>query len=248
MNSVNTFSVGSKEYALYRPKYPDEIFEYLSSLCINHNRALDCAAGTGQAAIGLAKFFQKVNAIDISQEQLNNANREPNIEYSLSKAEHTCFPNLSFDLIVVAQALHWFNYNTFWGEVDRILQPGGVFAAWGYDWFSIDDKTDKIIEELILNPIAPYWSKKNEILWSGYKKCGMPFDKINSPQFRIEKEIYPIELINYIKTWSAYKKYVALKNNEYTIKKTLDKLNESWHTTPKNMTMNLHVLIGKKKC
>ena len=37
--------------------------------------------------------------------------------------------------MTAATALHWFDYDEFYPELDRILTPGGVFAAF---CFSID--------------------------------------------------------------------------------------------------------------
>jgi ubiquinone/menaquinone biosynthesis C-methylase UbiE len=48
----------------------------------------------------------------------------------VQSAESTTFIDESFDAVCVAQALHWFDYELFWPEVQRVLKPSGVFAAW----------------------------------------------------------------------------------------------------------------------
>ena len=63
-NSAGHFSVQSKQYALARPKYPEELFAFISSLCNGHNTAWDCATGNGQAAISIANYFETVFATD----------------------------------------------------------------------------------------------------------------------------------------------------------------------------------------
>ena len=32
-------------------------------------------------------------------------------------------------MVTAATSLHWFDYDEFYSELDRILTPGGVFAA-----------------------------------------------------------------------------------------------------------------------
>ncbi|HEC00646.1 MAG TPA: SAM-dependent methyltransferase, partial [Sphingomonadales bacterium] len=62
------FSAQSWAYCKFRPSYPQELYSYLSGLCTNHGLAWDCATGNGQAARGLAKYFERVIANDASEE------------------------------------------------------------------------------------------------------------------------------------------------------------------------------------
>ena len=39
-------------------------------------------------------------------------------------------PDASVDLVLVAQAAHWFDLPAFYAEVARVLRPGGVLAVW----------------------------------------------------------------------------------------------------------------------
>lgn len=73
------FSAGAKAYATYRPDYPRELFAYLLQFVAERKAALDCATGNGQAASALAGFFERVEAIDISEEQLKNAVPKDNL-------------------------------------------------------------------------------------------------------------------------------------------------------------------------
>ena len=56
-NFEDHFSKHSEQYAQHRPHYPDEIYAYLASIAPGHSLAWDCGTGNGQAAIGLAKYF-----------------------------------------------------------------------------------------------------------------------------------------------------------------------------------------------
>jgi hypothetical protein len=57
VNFEDHFSSHSQQYAQYRPKYLDELYAYLASLAPAHSLAWDCGTGNGQAALGLATYF-----------------------------------------------------------------------------------------------------------------------------------------------------------------------------------------------
>src|SRR5207244_11963084 len=58
------FSDGARAYAAFRPRYPDALFAFLAGAVPRHDLAWDCATGSGQAAIGLARHFARVLASD----------------------------------------------------------------------------------------------------------------------------------------------------------------------------------------
>lgn len=113
MDTSKLFDENAGLYALFRPTYPDGLFDFTFSLVNSHDEAWGCATGNGQAAVGLAERFSKVEATDISNEQIANAFDSENIHFSVQPAESTCFRDNQFDLVCVAQALHWFDYNIF---------------------------------------------------------------------------------------------------------------------------------------
>ncbi|HEY0895620.1 MAG TPA: methyltransferase domain-containing protein [Sphingobacteriaceae bacterium] len=102
----DNFSLGSAQYARYRPGYPPEFFDYLFSIVKAKGNAWDCGTGNGQVASQLAGEFEAVYATDISSSQIEHAAVAPNIFYSVQPAEHTAFDDQCFDLIIVAQAIH----------------------------------------------------------------------------------------------------------------------------------------------
>ena len=116
------FSIQANTYAKYRPVYPKDLFDHLLQFVAQKNTAWDCATGNGQAAFALAPYFKKVTATDISEKQLSLAKPHPNIQYQISFAEQTSFPDNYFDLITVAQAYHWFTFDAFEKEVKRVAK------------------------------------------------------------------------------------------------------------------------------
>jgi ubiquinone/menaquinone biosynthesis C-methylase UbiE len=140
----DNFSKQASEYSKYRPQYRDKMIDYLVSFVKNKEVALDIATGNGQVAHKLSNFFETVYGIDISQNQLDNAMVKENIIYQVASAENTFFKNQKFDLITVAQAVHWFDFDLFYKEIYRILKPEGIFAVLGYGLFSTNEDSDKI--------------------------------------------------------------------------------------------------------
>src|SRR5262245_12854005 len=113
------FSGVANRYADFRPHYPAELFDYLATLVPNTHLVWDCAAGNGQATVDLAKRFHRVIATDASREQIASATQRPGIDYRVASAESSGLPDDSVGLLTVAQALHWFNFEKFYTEVNR---------------------------------------------------------------------------------------------------------------------------------
>lgn len=169
--------------------------------------AWDCATGNGQAAVALSKLFRMVQASDLSPEQLSASFSAPNILYSAQPAETTNFRSGSFDLVTVAQALHWFDFRRFWPEVRRVAKQGAFFCAWGYAWFAYPDEVETELIEPAKRLLEPFWAAENRILWDGYRDeaVAFPFERISAPGFRLDVEHNVGSLIAYIRTWSAFK-------------------------------------------
>ena len=210
LNNIQTFSQGSDQYAKHRPQYPEALFSYLSDLCLHHDSAWDCATGNGQAAVSSAKYFSRVQATDISVEQIQNRILHPKVSYSLCAAETAPFADFSFDLITVATAVHWFNQEQFHREVQRVLKPHGVLAVWTYGQFEIEPRIYEVILSELLNPIDAYWASGNRQVLNGYRDLALPFEEIrNVPAFVLKLEWDLGQLLAYMRTWSAVKRFSA---------------------------------------
>src|ERR1051325_10295174 len=117
----DNFSKQSDIYAIYRPHYPTGLYSYLASLTKSHKLAWDCGTGNGQAAIGLTDFYDRIIATDASEQQIKNAVVHQKISYHVSTAENNVIETNSIDLLTVANALHWFDFDVFYREVKRVL-------------------------------------------------------------------------------------------------------------------------------
>jgi SAM-dependent methyltransferase len=203
----DNFSKNSSEYAQFRPKYPAALFSFLESLVEEKEAAWDCGTGNGQVAGELANFFKRVEATDISQQQLDNAIKPSNINYSLQPAEKANFPDNSFDLITVAQAIQWFNFSQFYKEVNRTLKPGGIIAVIGYGLFKSNEQTNDLINHFYRDILGPYWDPERRYLDDGYRSILFPFEEIPTPDLEMEFSWDFEHLIGYLKTWSAVKHF-----------------------------------------
>jgi SAM-dependent methyltransferase len=248
MEHHNLFSKNSRIYAGARPLYPKEIYEYLASVCPNRKVAWDGACGNGQAANGLARYFERVEASDVSEQQIANALEHPKVFYSVQVSEKTDFIDNQFDLVCIAQALHWFDFEAFWPEVKRVLRPEGIFAAWGYSWFSIADAIDETIQEELLKPIAPYWAPQNKLLWDHYENIQFPFERLCPPRIEMNMEWNLEQLFSYLESWSAVRLCVE-ENGRQFFENAYDSVESLWGGTSakKAVEMDFCMLVGRNE-
>ena len=168
--SEDRFSKQAVSYVNFRPEYPPELFNFILSKVSFKGVCWDCATGNGQAAKALSPHFQKVIATDLSAAQINLAQKSfSNIEFRVESAETSQFDPQSLDLITVAQALHWFNFDVFYPRVKSFLKPSGIFVAWSYDFFKISHEIDAILDPYGRDYLMPYWSERNKFIFDAYK-------------------------------------------------------------------------------
>jgi SAM-dependent methyltransferase len=204
------FSERAALYRTYRPHYPDTLFRLLADLAPGHSLAVDTGTGNGQAAVGLARYFNRVIATDPSVPQLANARAANRVEYKVARAEATGVSSGSVDLVTAAQALHWFDTSAFFAEAKRILRPRGVIAVWGYGDPVLDTGLlDRALHEFNRGMLEPYWFPERNLLLQGYRTIQFPFSEIEVPVQELEMQWTLDELAGYLRTWSATARYVA---------------------------------------
>lgn len=203
------FSKQASLYRQYRPEYPQELYTHILAQVKGREFAWDCGTGNGQVAAELAQHFQEVEATDISESQLKNAIEKPNVYYKLCQAERTHFDEKAFDLITVAQAIHWFDFEAFYAEVRRVAKPEGILAVWGYGLFRVDEKVDALLDDFYSNIIGPYWDPERRYIDDKYSSIPFPFKEIESnSSFAIRKQWGLAALEGFLNSWSAVQKYI----------------------------------------
>ena len=222
------FSNQSDLYAKYRPTYPNELFEYIISFVKNKEIAWDCATGNGQAASVLSNYFKKVIATDISAAQIERAIKKHNIEYLSCPAESTPFKENTFDLVTVAQAYHWINWEQFRTEAIRVCNPGAVIAVWAYyNHTTGDEKIDRTVHEFYENITKPYWDYERRYVEEKYETVEFNFTLLPVKKFETRLQWQREDLTGYISSWSAIQKFIK-KNGYSPIPQLEDQLNKLW--------------------
>ncbi len=134
MHSDNTqrFSNRVDNYVKYRPGYPEAIIDYLQSEYNIHPDALiaDIGSGTG---ISSRLFLEKGYTVfgvepnhDMALKSIEQLASFDKFSVSPGTAENTGLSDHSMDVIVAAQAFHWFNNDQALKEMRRILHPTGL--------------------------------------------------------------------------------------------------------------------------
>jgi len=204
----DNFSKHASIYAKFRPSYPYELYNYLHSLTTQHTLAWDCGTGNGQSAIHLADFYDQVFATDPSESQLKNAFAHDRVMYKVEKAEETSLADQSVNLITVAQAVHWFDFDVFYQQVNRVLKPDGIIAVWAYGVPNITPEIDKITQHFHDHVVGEFWQKENKLIQRGYLTIPFPFKEIEPPEFQINTKFKLQDLLGHLLSWSATQRYI----------------------------------------
>ena len=240
--SKDLFSSHASQYATFRPTYPKEFYKYLFSLVNHFDNAWDAGTGNGQVARDLSQKFKNVFATDISDNQIANAVRAENIFYSVA-AETTTFPAKEFDLICVAQAIHWFDREKFYAEVRRAAKPSSLLAIWGYGLLNINENIDPIIMDFYKNIVGPYWDKERRLIDEKYQTIKFPFEEIKAPAFSFSFQWSVEELHGYLTTWSAVQKFMKEKNFN-PVDELVEKMKPHWYLEKVKINFPLFTRIG----
>ncbi|MFI5298140.1 MAG: class I SAM-dependent methyltransferase [Polyangiales bacterium] len=133
------FSATVDLYAKHRPDYPASAFDAIAerSGVRPPARVLDLGCGTGISSRALSRFGYEVVGVDPNADMLERARVEsaaangatPPIEWRVGECTATGLAPASVDLIVAAQAFHWFPIEPTVAECKRVLRSGHPFAA-----------------------------------------------------------------------------------------------------------------------
>lgn len=136
-NTVERFSNRVANYVKYRPHYPREIIGYLELNCgLTHESVIgDIGCGTGISSRLFLENCNRVVGVEpnaamraAAEEQLAEF---PDFTPVAGTSDQTTLPDASIDILVSAQAFHWFHAEKTRPEFRRILKKGGyVVLMW----------------------------------------------------------------------------------------------------------------------
>jgi SAM-dependent methyltransferase len=121
---------------LARPPYPAVLVERLAALAGPGRRVVDLGAGTGHLAVPLAVRGLQVTAVEPARAMLAALRPRPaemppgaGLRLVHATAEATGLPDGAFDLVLLADALHWVDPERAGREAARLLAEGGTAAV-----------------------------------------------------------------------------------------------------------------------
>jgi SAM-dependent methyltransferase len=133
-DSTQRFTDRVADYVKYRPTYPRDVIAFLHEQCgvTEVARVADIGAGTGISAKLFLDAGHPVVAVEPNGAMREAADawlaRYPGFTSVPGTAEATTLDSASVDLVIAAQAFHWFDPATAKREFARILKPGGLVA------------------------------------------------------------------------------------------------------------------------
>jgi len=137
--NIERFSGYASLYDHYRSSPPDILAQILTLLIQTKYPRLvvDLGSGTGLSTYYWAEKAEQIIGIEPNEDMRHQAESQhsaQNISYRHGFSHETGLADECTQIVVCSQALHWMKPQPTFDEVRRILQTGGVFAAFDYDW------------------------------------------------------------------------------------------------------------------
>jgi SAM-dependent methyltransferase len=254
------FGKQAAAYAKSRPSYPDELFRQLAGLCSETDLAWDVGCGNGQATLGLAPHFKQVIGSDVSPEQLSQARSADNVEYCLLNAEWPLeqltrvTPELapgSVDLVTVAQALHWFDLDRFYTNVQAVLKPAGLLAVWTYSVPAIASNAaaNELFQHIYHKVVGPYWAPERALVDECYRSLPFPFETVlrfvDEPWGVLKMTWDMGALMGYLRSWSATQKAIEMLGHN-PVEAFRSQFEAIWSAEGEHIVVPLYLLVGRK--
>lgn len=132
--AADGYRTGADTYVRGRPDYPPQVADWLTgTLGLNADKTvIDLGAGTGKFTGRLVATGAQVIAVEPVPEMLEKLSAAlPDVLAVSGTATDLPLPNASVDVVVCAQAFHWFASPEALSEIARVLKPGGKLAWCG---------------------------------------------------------------------------------------------------------------------
>lgn len=156
------FSDRVDNYIKYRPGYPQEVLQYLKNECDLSPSAVvaDIGAGTGIFTKLLLDEGYTVYAVEPNEAMRDAAVAELSPKKNFiavnGTAEATTLPGDSIDVIVCAQAFHWFNNENTRREFKRVSKATGKVALVWNNRLTKADEFSVEYDKLLKNDTVDY--------------------------------------------------------------------------------------------
>jgi ubiquinone/menaquinone biosynthesis C-methylase UbiE len=186
---MNTsYSSKAKLYDKYRWSYPDDAIRWIiQKTNLNKNSKLcDVGAGTGKLAELFCSFVEKIYAVEPDDNMLEILKHKQFANVSILNVYSDSIKEIShgiIDTIIVAHALHWFNYPSTLLEFNRILKSGGYLVNVSNVYKETSDVNCTIEKEIEKYKKPITYHNRNRIVlndyYSGYDEKEFSFSFTN---------------------------------------------------------------------
>jgi len=269
MTSTSTVQLFEKashalKYSKYRPVYPksvvDTLLAYLSRLGCSQELVIDVGCGSGQSTFHLEAHFKRCTGVDISKAQIKAAQEKAkmrqncNVSFAVGKATELPAEENTVDLVTIAQAWHWLpDHNKFYAECKRVLKPQGCLAVYGYGNVELaNPAANDIVRNFYSKTLEGCWHSERQHIDNEYHEVKLPFNKTESYNTKMFKEMALTDFIGYVSSWSGYEKYCELhpENSELAdmevqIRSQLSVGKECTHEVKVDMHFPMFIILGQ---
>ena len=163
----------------------------------------------------LGDAFPDVLATDASIDQLAHATAAKTVSYHCALAEQCALASGSIDLIVVAQAAHWFDLPRFYAEARRVARGGTPLVLLSYGNTYVNAAVDAVVMPFHEFLLDGFWPPERAHVDAGYRSLHFPFDELHAPTMEMRAQWDLAQFLGYIETWSGVR---ALLNAGHTAK------------------------------
>ena len=212
----------ASSYDRARPTPPPALLDLLTQLIQMPHPALivDLGSGTGLSTAIWGERAERVIGIepnaDMRQEAVRKLEDHPyaaHIEYREGVAHRTGLPDGCADIVTAAQSFHWMEPTSTLAEIARILRPGGLFAAYDYDWPpTLHWELDRLAQEVgkrLVELVRERGLAQNLKMWS---KDGHLERMRESAHFRFTREV----LLHHIEQGDAARFVEMMRSNAFS--------------------------------
>jgi SAM-dependent methyltransferase len=158
------------------------------------------------------------------------------VEYRVASAEESGLESGTIDLIMVAQALHWFDLPRFYKEALRVLKSNGVLAASAYKFFHITLAIDEVVNHRYYEEVVGAFWPPERMLVEKFEELQFPFAEIETPSFEMIAQWHLEHLVGYLRSWSATQRFIAA-NERDPVTEIDENLRDAWGDAEQTRTV-----------
>lgn len=244
------FEKHAEKYELVRRKitYPENLYNYLASLCACNNNALDIGCGNGVSTARLRGYFKNIKGIDIGSNLINFARTSfPAITFTVGYAEDISLEK-KFDLITSATSFYWMDRQQIINKLPSLLNDSGVFCAYKYGFPLPYGK----LHDYINFELATKWAPYRDLRLIEYDNTLEMLEQSNqfshTGHLLISNtiELSPEEIAYFFLSTSYVTKYIEETGNSSYPQELIEECQKIDSSTLVKINFDIHAVYAKK--